>query len=288
VSGTETSTYEFHLRGTSLVITGAGRGLGRAYALTVAALGANVVVNDVDVGIAEAVTAEIRASGGTAIASGHSVAEPVECQELVDGCVRSFGRIDGLVNNAGIHYVADAVDDPPERQQQLLTTNVLGSMWCGSAALRYMLAQGAGSVVNTVSGAAVGVSGMAAYSTSKAALIGLTYAWAQETAGTGVRVNAISPVAATRMSVDDTSPPAGGIAPLVAWLLHAESARVTGQVIRFDGTLLGLMTPPRLARPALRRPKWSPWTVGAAFAEDLGRRLQPFGYGVLRADADGN
>lgn len=270
--------------GTPVVITGAGHGLGRSYALELASAGARVVVNDVDREAAEAVVAEVGAAGGTAVASAHSVADPAACRELVDLCVSEFGSIQALVNNAGIEYVFPSELDDPERQRELITINVLGHMWCGTVALRYMLAQGSGSIVNTVSGADHGVAQLTAYGTSKAALSGLTYAWAVETRDRGVRVNAIAPVAQTRMSRSEGNNDSELVAPLISWLVHPRSAGVTGQVVRFTGTGLGLMTPSHVDMPMVYADRFTTESIEAIFETDLGKRLQPFGWSALVAD----
>jgi NAD(P)-dependent dehydrogenase (short-subunit alcohol dehydrogenase family) len=175
------------LDGKAVVITGAGRGLGRAYALHAASHGAAVVVNDVDGDEAEKVTAAIRESGRTAVANGGSVADPDAARELVHQCVSEFGSLDGLVNNAGISHHAMPWAEDTDRIRAVIETNVLGGMCCGTAAARAMPGQGGGVIVNVASGAMLGQTGAAAYSASKGAIAAMTFSWATDLAEHGIR-----------------------------------------------------------------------------------------------------
>ncbi len=111
-----------------MVVTGAGQGLGRAFALDAARHGASVVVNDVDEPLAAAVTHEIESEGGTAVSSGHSVTEWSQAQALIEQCVHGFGSIDGLVNNAGYFYTCYPWDDEQELRT-IMEVNVLGTAY---------------------------------------------------------------------------------------------------------------------------------------------------------------
>src|SRR5262245_60046775 len=108
------------LDGRAVVVTGAGRGLGEAFATQLALSGAMVVVNDVDGDAARRTADEIRATGHPVVASDHSVSDPEQAQAIVDLCVASFGRIDGLINNAGVTYEALPWDDDPARARELI------------------------------------------------------------------------------------------------------------------------------------------------------------------------
>ncbi len=130
------------LHGKAVVITGAGRGLGRVYALLAAREGARVVVNDIDADAAAEAVQAIRTEGGEAMADGHDIATWEGAGALVGACVERFGRIDGLVNNAGLYYLSRPQDERPERMRQIVEVNVLGPAFCGTHALRHMLAQG--------------------------------------------------------------------------------------------------------------------------------------------------
>ena len=128
------------LDGKAVVITGAGRGLGEAYAMHAALAGASVVVNDNDGDLAERVAEHIRGYGGRAVASTHTVADPSEAAKIVDLCVDEFGRIDGLVNNAGLNYESLPWEDDPETIKEVVEVNVLGVIYVGIAAMRAMRA----------------------------------------------------------------------------------------------------------------------------------------------------
>src|SRR5438067_2428229 len=108
------------LKDRAVVVTGAGRGLGEAFAVHLAQAGASVVVNDVDADLAERTAENIRAHGGRAVASGHTVTDPAQAQAIVDLCVREFGAIDGLVNNAGLNYEALPWQEEPGQVRELV------------------------------------------------------------------------------------------------------------------------------------------------------------------------
>ncbi|NLT07676.1 MAG: SDR family NAD(P)-dependent oxidoreductase [Solirubrobacterales bacterium] len=191
------------LTGRCAVVTGAGHGLGRAFALDLAARGAAVVVDDVgtaDDGTAsaESVAAEIRAAGGTAVAVTASVAEPAGAEEIAATAVERFGRIDALVNNAGLVHRQPLAEYELERLDALLAVNLRGTLLTTRAALPAMLAAGYGRIVTIASGAGyLGLAGQAVYGATKSAAIGLTRAVAAEGGGRGVLANAVLPWAVT-------------------------------------------------------------------------------------------
>lgn len=252
------------LRGKAVVITGAGRGLGRAYAEDASRRGAAVVVNDVDAAEAEAVAAAIVGSGGRAVADSSSVVTFAGAQALVGSCLDAFGRIDGLVNNAGLFHVSAPWDESPDRVRALVEVNVLGPLWCGLTAIPHFVDQGSGAIVNVVSGAMLGMPGMSTYGASKGAVASLTYGWAADLAGHGVRVNAVSPIADTRMtaSVGQTAGvEPGEIAPLVSFLL-GDGATFSGRIIRLAFGRLSVVDRPQEVPPDGDRSEWDPSVAG--------------------------
>lgn len=276
-----TTTWARTLEGKAIVVTGAGRGLGRAYARHAAAAGAAVLVNDVDAGPAGRVAAEITDAGGCAWADHGSVADPAHAAALIRRCVELFGGIDGLVNNAGVRYSADSWRDDPGRIRELMDVNVLGSLYCGMSAAGAMRDRGGGVIVNVVSGSMLGTARATAYSTSKGAVASMTVAWAQEFAVAGIRVNGLSPLAWTRMAAADPNAPStpddtpDRIAPVVTYLLSDLSAGLTGQLIRFTGDRLCVVRQPAITGPVLTRDRWEVADVAAAFAGALATVFEP-------------
>lgn len=275
------------LGGRAIIITGAAHGLGAAYARHAAAAGAAVVVNDVDGDGAERVAGEIRAAGGDAAASDHSVTDAGQAADLVSYCRHTFGGLDGLVNNAGVRYEDPSWDDDAEHIRHSVEVNLLGALYCGSAALRVMHKQGRGAIVNASSRAQSGIPTSAVYAATKGALASLTYSWALDMLGHGVRVNAIAPQAqgtGTRrlnepVSADD--PTAEQMAPLVTFLLSDRADGVTGQIIRFGGRRdalnVGLMRHPRNGTLLERAGGWEVSELAEAFDTVLSAQLEPLG-----------
>jgi NAD(P)-dependent dehydrogenase (short-subunit alcohol dehydrogenase family) len=273
------------LEGKAVVVTGAGRGLGEAFAIHAAQAGAAVVANDIDAELAERTAAGIREFGGRAVASGHSVADPGQARAIIDTCVGEFGAIDGLVNNAGLNYEAYPWDDDTDRMRELVEVNVLGVMYTGMAAVKAMMAGGGGSIVNISSGASLGQRKLGVYAASKGAVASLTYSWALDLEEAGIRVNAVCPLAHTRMvwkserslraCPPDRTP--SRIAPVVLFLLGEGSAGITGQMIRCNGPQLHVMGQPFLKEPILERPAWDTETVQRAFDEVFSAHLENYG-----------
>jgi NAD(P)-dependent dehydrogenase (short-subunit alcohol dehydrogenase family) len=271
------------LDGRAVVVTGAGRGLGRAFARHAAGAGAAVVVNDVDGDLARETVAGITAAGGCAVPSAHSVADPEQAGALVEGCVAEFGRIDGLVNNAGLNYAVSPWEEDPARVRELVEVNVLGVIYTGLAAVRAM--RHGGSIVNISSGAALGQRARGTYAASKGAVASLTYSWALDLEAAGIRVNAVCPLARTRMVLGcersqrncppDRTPER--IAPLVSFLLGDRARGVTGQVVRCNGPQLHIVGQPYFKAPVLEREFWDEQSVARAFGEVFGAHLEPYG-----------
>ena len=287
------------LHGKSVVVTGAGRGIGEAYARGAASLGAAVIVNDLDLTSAAEVAADIRGRGGRAVAHGANVAVSAEAGEVIATCVREYGGIDGLVNNASLLRLNRLEAATESEFRDMIEANVLGTFNCAAHAIRVMYAQKRGSIINVVSGAQVGMAALGCYGATKGAVASLTYAWAAEAAGSGVRVNAISPMASTRMMIatndyyaargaipagPQTIPPEANV-PVVTFLLSDQASAVNGQVIRITGGQLSLMTHPAIRTPILERDLWTAEAVSEAFSNSLAALQLPLGLGILEVHA---
>ncbi|HJT04083.1 MAG TPA: SDR family oxidoreductase [Pseudonocardiaceae bacterium] len=273
------------LDGKAVVITGAGRGLGAAYAVHAAAAGARVVVNDIDGEQAEAVVESIVAHGGRAVACVASVADPEQASGIIQRCVSEFGRLDGLVNNAAVQHLALPWESHFEAARELVEVNVLGVLYCGIAAAPVMRAQGAGSIVNISSGSSFGQRALGTYAASKGAVASLTYSWALDFAELGVRVNGVCPLAWTRMveghpaaqpRVTRQRTP-DRVAPLITYLLSDRAEGITGQLIRFTGDQLHIVRQPSIKEPVLHRAHWTTEDIAEAFEDVLDGHLEPFG-----------
>jgi NAD(P)-dependent dehydrogenase (short-subunit alcohol dehydrogenase family) len=228
-----------------VVITGAGRGLGREYALLLASKGARIVVNDpgsamsgdgADVGVAEQVVREIVAAGGEAIASTASVATPDGGKAIVDAALDRFGRIDVLIPNAGnVRYGAlDAISH--EDFKAVIDVHLMGAFNVVRPAFPAMVKAGYGRIVLTGSiGGLYGTHNVVNYGMSKAGMIGLNNVVAIEGAAHNILSNIIAPGAVTRMAdgLDISQyPPMGPdlVAPVVGWLAH-ESCSISGEIL---------------------------------------------------------
>jgi NAD(P)-dependent dehydrogenase (short-subunit alcohol dehydrogenase family) len=285
------------LDGKSVVVTGAGRGIGSAYARAAAREGARVVVNDVDADVAENVAGDILGEGGTAVVKVADVTQWSEAGALVDYCVSEFGAIDGLINNAGMFNMALPGEINESQLSELLAVNVAGVVACSMPAIRHMRSRGGGSIVNVTSGAHFGIANMAAYAASKGAVASLTYSWSLELAGSGVRVNAISPLGKTRMAAttaeflaannlgginSGATPDPAANAPVAVFLLSDASAHMTGQIVRIEGSQLALVAHPAVLHPVLSTDGfWTVHGIAQAFHETLGDKLVPVGMGPL-------
>lgn len=269
------------LQGKTVIVTGAGQGLGRAYALAAAAAGAQVVVNDVVEASAKAVVEQVVAGGGTAIAVPQSVTDVAGVEELVETTVSSFGSVDGLVNNAGVLAQAPSWELGEAEVRGMVEVNLLGSIYCGHAVIRQMLQQGTGgSVINVSSGTHLGFEGLAVYGATKGAIASLTYGWTLDLRHTPIRVNALSPLAITPMKLppyDDHAMPED-IAAVVVYLLSDASAALRGQVVRRARRQLGLIKHPSIG--TMLDGDWSVETIADAFSGPLSGELEGVGYGA--------
>jgi NAD(P)-dependent dehydrogenase (short-subunit alcohol dehydrogenase family) len=242
------------------IVTGAGRGIGRSHALLLASRGARVVVADVggDIGgtgsshgPADDVVDEIRASGAEAVASYASVADEAAAASIVETALDAFGRIDAVVNNAGIHDPGLFETLSTDQFRRMLDVHFFGTLFVTKAAWPHFTAAGYGRVVNTASEAMLGgIPELTSYGAAKGAVFGLTRNLATEGARHGIHVNALAPRAYTRMSASSSdaladmmamprevmdqvnaSMPPGLCAPAAAFLAH-ESCPLNGEVLQ--------------------------------------------------------
>ncbi|MEV7965012.1 SDR family oxidoreductase [Sphaerisporangium sp. NPDC088356] len=236
---------ELRFDGKVAVVTGAGQGLGRSHALLLAERGAKVVVNDVggsldgtgaSTGPAAEVVELIAKNGGEAVASADNVATPEGAEAIIQAARDAFGRVDIVVNNAGILRDKSLGKMTVEEFDAVLAVHVRGSFLVSRAAFPHMKEQRYGRIVNTSSPAGLfGNFGQANYSTAKMGLVGLTKTLGIEGARAGIKANAIAPIAWTRMTeallpaeFEERFTP-GMVSPLVAFLAH-ESCETSGEV----------------------------------------------------------
>ncbi|MGQ0482112.1 MAG: SDR family NAD(P)-dependent oxidoreductase [Pseudonocardia sp.] len=279
------------------IVTGAGGGLGRTYALDLAARGASVVVNDLggakdgsggDASAAQKVVEEIEAKGGRAIASHDSVGTPEGGQAIVDAAVNAFGKVDIVINNAGIlrdrTFAKLSVDD----LEAVLTVHLKGAFYVSQPAFRVMKENGYGRFVFTSSNAGVfGNFGQSNYGAAKSGLVGLSNVLAIEGAKANIKSNVICPMAATRMTEDLLGPLADSlqpecVAPMVVYLV-SEACEYTHEVFsaggnRFARVFTGLV------------PGWYAGKDAGVTAEDIAANIDRIrdeqGYIVPMAVAD--
>lgn len=252
-----------------MIVTGAGRGLGRAHALELGRQGAHVVVNDLgsaldgtgaSTGPADEVVAEIEAAGGRAAANGADVSDFDAAEQLVAFAVETFGRLDAVVNNAGIVRDRMFANATADEWDATMAVNLKGHFTVSRhAAAHWRLRSKAGEavdgrIVNTSSGAGImGSIAQAAYSAAKGGIAALTLVQAAELGRYGVTANAIAPAARTRMTegafeemmaeVDDDTFDAmdpANVSPLIAWLASTDSAGVTGRMFEIEGDKVGV------------------------------------------------
>ncbi|MEU1512701.1 SDR family oxidoreductase [Streptomyces sp. NPDC005811] len=289
--------------GRVVVVTGAGRGLGRAHARAFAAEGARVVVNDLGVGLdgvpgpgspAGQVVAEIRAAGGEAVAHGGDIATPEGAASLIATALETYGRLDTLVNNAGFLRDRMLVNLDEDDFDAVLRVHLKGHFLpLKHAAAHWRAEAKAGRapvarIVNTGSGAGLlGSVGQGNYSAAKAGIVGLTLVAAAELARYGVQVNAIAPAARTRMTertfAETMAAPESGfdamapenVSPLVVWLGSAASAGVTGRVFEAEAGRITVMEGWRPGPTADKGARWSPAEAGEAVQKLLAAAEPP-------------
>jgi NAD(P)-dependent dehydrogenase (short-subunit alcohol dehydrogenase family) len=288
-----------------VIVTGAGRGIGRGHAMEFARQGAKVVVNDLgaesdgtggSTGPAGEVVDAIRAMGGEAIANGDDIADWDGAQRLIQTAIESFGRLDVLVNNAGFLRDRMVVSTSEEEWDAVIRVHLKGHFAptrCAAAYWREQQKLGVAvdaRVINTSSGAGLmGSVGQGAYSAAKAGIAALTLVESAELARYGVTANAIAPAARTRMTeavfADTMAAPETAdtfdvmapenIAPLVVWLGSAESAGVTGRVFEVEGGIISIADGWQHGPREDKGSRWEPGEVGPVVARLLAAAPTP-------------
>ncbi len=283
------------------IVTGAGRGIGRGHALELARQGAHVVVNDLgssvggdgaDTGPAQAVVDEIEAAGGVAVANTDDVADWDGAKRLVDQAVEVFGRLDVLVNNAGILRDRMLFNMSEEEWDSVIRVHLKGTFAPMRWAAAYWRAEAKAErpvdarIVNTSSTSGLFANpGQANYGAAKSGIASMTQIAAKELARHGVTANAIAPGARTRMTENlmggagRAAPPEGdwdpraadNVAPLVTWLASAESAGITGQVFLVGGGRIGVATPWGRGPGVDNGARWDPAKLGSVVPDLVGQ-----------------
>jgi NAD(P)-dependent dehydrogenase (short-subunit alcohol dehydrogenase family) len=275
------------LEGKAILVTGAGGGIGRDFALAMAAAGASVLVNDIgasvsgegrDTGPAQKVVDEIRAAGGKAVANTDSVAQWESANRIVQSVIDSFGRIDAVVNNAGILRDRFFFNMSVEEWRAVIDVHLNGSFYVSRAAANHFKSQQSGCYLHmTSTSGLVGNLGQANYSAAKLGIVGLSKSIALDMQRYGVRSNCIAPFAWSRMigsiptETEDQkarveklkSMETAKIAPLAVFLSSEKAKDVTGQIFAVRANELFLMSQSRPLRSVHRAEGWTPESIAS-------------------------
>ena len=276
---------ETMFKGRVAIVTGSGNGLGRAHAIALAERGAQVVVNDIGtsasgVGMsneaADGVVKKIQDAGGTAVASYDSVADEGGAQRIIDLALDRFGRLDILINNAGI-IRAGAVDKTSTGDwDAVVKTHLYGTFFCTRAAVPIMKRQSYGRIVNTSSAVGFGLINHAAYSASKEGITGFSRTMARELAKSGITCNVIRPVAAWRgtdrvLEAVDVNQPED-IAPLIVYLASEPAGNVNGCIFEVWRGHVGIFVdPPPVEQVVWKDGQWTAEELMKVLPETLTR-----------------
>lgn len=295
------------LNGKVAIVTGAGQGLGKAYALRLAEEGAKVVVNDLGAGMsgegadpsrAQAVVDQIIANGGEAIANGESVSSWASAEAVVASAVRDYGRLDILINNAGSQR-PDLIWNVSEEDYDSLTDSHLkGTFAMVRHAVPFFMEQGAGVIINTGSSAGLGQYGSSVYASAKEGIAGFTRSIARDLGPKGIRANLIRPIAETPRSgtprirelaleaelehqfpfssdvfvtkMKRMAVPSSEAADFVVWLCTEDAAHLNGEDFTVRGKEISLMSAPQATRTIVGKDRWD---LDALSHSEAGREL---------------
>lgn len=279
----------------SVVITGAGGGLGRAHALALAAEGASVLVNDINRDAAEAVVSEITAAGGKAIANSDDITSMDGAQALVSAAVEAFGDVHAVVNNAGVLRDRMFASLSEEDWDLVIKVHLKGHFCITSTLVQRWRAQVKehgqkvdARIINTTSGAGLqGSIGQSNYAAAKGGIASLTLVQAAELGRYGITANALAPAARTSMTedvfADVMKKPDDGfdyfapenVSPLVVWLCSEQSAGVSGRVFEADGGRISVADGWRTGPVRDKGARWAPAEVGEAVQQILADATPP-------------
>ena len=291
------------LTGRVAVVTGSGRGLGRAYAVALGRAGAAVVVNDVDADSAEETAELVRAAGGRAAVVVAPVGPAETADRLVATAVSEFGRLDAMIANAGVLRDRVMWKATDEDFDVVVATHLRGSFTCGRAAANHFREAGEGGRIILIGSPAgqFGSFGQTAYAACKAGLVAMARTWSLELARAGVTVNAVIPTAMTEMTgtmpiyqevyqrflEGEPLPPVvrrehalgspEDVAPLIVWLASDASSGITGQAIGLGGDRLTLYAHPAVLETRDADGGWTPERIRLAWEAELSALAQPSG-----------